>query len=68
MNLITRSIIGKLNNKRITKLKGTFVADEKKAVKDYARAIKESSGKERATYKHILPDEKEHLSELRKLK
>jgi hypothetical protein len=44
-----------------------FEKDEKEGIKEYGRAIKKSHGKERGTYKEILPEEKEHLNKLRKI-
>ena len=45
----------------------SFKKDEKKGIGEYKKAIKESKGKEKKTYKKILPDEKKHLTELKKI-
>lgn len=41
--------------------------DEAKGIKEYQQDIKKSKGKERETYKKILPDEKKHLKELKEI-
>ena len=41
--------------------------DEKKGIKEYELDIKRSKGKERETYKKILPDEKKHYKLLNKI-
>ena len=41
--------------------------DEIKGIKEYKQDIKKSKGKERETYKEILPDEKKHLKLLKQL-
>ena len=44
-----------------------FKKDEKKGIKEYQEAEQKSKGREKATYKKILPDEKKHLKELKKI-
>ena len=41
--------------------------DEKKGIKEYEKDIKVSKGREKETYKKILPDEKKHLKELKQI-
>jgi rubrerythrin len=41
--------------------------DEEKGIKEYKQDIKKSKGKEKDTYKKILPDEIKHLKELKQI-
>ena len=41
-----------------------FEKDEAEGIRDYRQAIKKSKGKERETYKKILPQERKHLKEV----
>lgn len=41
--------------------------DEKEAIRKYTAAIRVSKGEEKKTHQHILPEEKHHLSMLKKL-
>lgn len=45
-----------------------FKKDETKGIKEYRSAIKSSSGREKKTYKKILPQEEHHLKELKQVK
>lgn len=47
--------------------KMAFEKDEVKGINEYKKAIHESKGKEKATYKKILPQEKKHLKKLKKI-
>ena len=47
--------------------KKRFEKDEKEGIHEYKKAINESKGRERRTYKSILPEEKEHLSKIKKI-
>ena len=44
-----------------------FEEDEEKGIKEYKGAIRKSEGKEKRTYKRILPQEKHHLALLKKM-
>ena len=45
-----------------------FKKDETKGIHEYKQAITKSSGKEKSTYKKILPQEEHHLRELKQVK
>ena len=47
--------------------KASFAKDEKEGIKGYKQAIKKSTGKEKSTYKSILPEEKKHLAKIKKI-
>jgi len=44
-----------------------FEKDESEGIKDYEKAIKKTKGREKQVYKKILPQEKHHLRELKKI-
>lgn len=44
-----------------------MIKDESQGIKEYSEAVRESRGRAKKTYKQILPDEKKHLKELKKL-
>ena len=44
-----------------------FKKDEKEGIEHYKKAIKVAKGKERDTYKKILPQEKKHLQDIKKI-
>ena len=44
-----------------------MLKDEQTGIKEYGRAIKKTKGKDRKTYKEILPDEKRHARKLKDL-
>ncbi len=44
-----------------------LIKDEHEAIKGYDKRIKPSEGKEKATYKHIKGEEKEHIKELERI-
>jgi len=54
-----------LSNKR-SRVK-SFKKDEEKGIKEYEKAINKSKGKEKETYKEILPQEEKHLQKIRKI-
>ena len=47
--------------------KHTFLKDERKGIKEYKESINKSKGREKSTYKQILPDEQKHLKELKRI-
>jgi len=53
----------------MTKLtrKHSFLKDEAKGITEYEKALQKAKGREKSTYKHILPDEKRHLKEIKKI-
>jgi len=54
-------------NKQEMARKMSFKKDESKGIEEYEKAIKESKGKEKKTYKKILPQEENHLQEINQL-
>lgn len=44
-----------------------FEKDERKGIKEYSKALEKAKGKEKKTYKKILPDEKKHLKLLKNI-
>ena len=44
-----------------------MLPDEKQGIKEYSRLEKRSSGKSKKVIKQILPDERKHLRELKKI-
>ncbi len=55
------------DKKRKIARKMAFVKDERKGIEEYKEAIPKSKGQEKRTYKEILPEEREHLSKLKKI-
>jgi hypothetical protein len=45
-----------------------FKKDETKGIHEYKKAITKSNGKEKSTYQRILPQEQNHLRELKQVK
>jgi len=62
-DFITNHLTMKAKSKALQAMK----IDESKGIKEYKQDIKKSKGKERETYKEILPDEKKHLKLLKQL-
>lgn len=48
-------------------LKKHFIKDESEGITAYEKALKKVKGKEKQTYKRILPQEKHHLQEIKKI-
>ena len=48
-------------------LKKHFIKDESEGITAYEKALKKVKGREKETYKKILPDEKKHLKEIKKI-
>ncbi len=51
-------------NAKSKALKKKMADGEREAIRDYSKAITKSEGKDKKIYKHILPEEKEHLKKL----
>lgn len=48
-------------------LKKHFIKDEKEGISAYEKALNKVKGREKETYKKILPDEKKHLKAIKKI-
>ena len=48
-------------------LKKKFEKDEREGIHQYETAIKRTKGRERKTYRQILPQEKQHLRKIEKI-
>jgi len=48
--------------------KMAFQKDEAKGIKEYEEAERKAKGKEKETYKEILPDERKHLKKINNIK
>lgn len=62
---MNRKLLEKTADKEARKL--AFEKDERAGIKEYKKAIKRSTGKEKKTYQSILPQEKSHLRRIKKI-
>ena len=48
-------------------LKKHFIKDEKEGINAYEKALNKVKGREKATYRKILPDERKHLKAIKQI-